>query len=222
MNKKSILLIILCALILSPFIFAIGDGKGITSYRQAIQNSTIKAKQSNEPNYVMRPKESLTVKEFMTLAAQHRIRRIEVYYIPWSSQGYGNHVYSEEALRNKEFYSKSIINTFLTEDLSTIKLELKEFTLDPDPVYLRFPDYRLGFVAQDNSGRELTISFVYDAPVMSINGTQYRTDHKLVASVINFLPHKSYQRINKELVYFWYFHGKGLYTQKNEQDKKDR
>ncbi len=63
MNKKSTLLIILCALILSPFIFAIGDGEGITSYQQAFQNSIIKAKQSNETNYVMRPKEFLPVKD---------------------------------------------------------------------------------------------------------------------------------------------------------------
>jgi hypothetical protein len=217
-NKKSILLIILCALILSPFIFAIGDGKGVTSYEQAFQNFTAKAKQSNETNYVMRPK------EFIKKAELHRIKRIEVYYVPWSILFCYQQPFSEEALRNKAFYDKSIINNPNPEDLSTIKLELEEITPGPDPAhldpaYIRFPDFRLGFVAQDDSGRELTLSFLYNAPVMSVNGKQYITSPKLVASVIDFLPHKSYERINKELVYIWY--GRGLsYIQKNEPDKK--
>jgi hypothetical protein len=178
---------------------------------------TIKAKQSNETNYVMRPKELLTVKEFMTLAAQHRIKRIEVYYSPWTDLRYGAYVSSEERLRNKDFHSKSIIKDPFT-DLSTIKQELEELTPIPTPI--RRPDYRLGFVAQDTSGRELTISFVYHAPVMSVNGKQYRTRPKLVASVINFLPHTSYEFINKELVYILFSRSSYFYNQKNEPDKK--
>jgi hypothetical protein len=224
MNKKSILLIILCALILSPFIFAIGDGNNVTSYEQAFQDYTAKVKQSNETNYIMRPKELLTVKQFIKKAELFRIRRIEVYYSSWSSGFYGGYGYSEEGLRN-EFDSKSIINNPYPQVLSTIKLELEKFTLDPDPAHLdpahiRFPDYRLGFVAQDNSGRVLTISFVYNAPLMSVNGIQYIASPELVASVINFLPHTSYDLIYKELVYSWY--GRGLsYIQKNEPDKSN-
>ncbi|MHC4084185.1 MAG: hypothetical protein ACYSWZ_05385 [Planctomycetota bacterium] len=219
MNKKSILLIILCALILSPLIFEIVDGKGVTYPKQAFQDFTFKAKQSNETNYVMRPKEFLTVKEFIKLAELHRIQRIEVYYSLWSSMTHPPY-YSEVGFRNKGFYSKSIINNPNPEELSTIKLELEEFPPDTDPVYIRFPDYRLGFVAQDNSGRELTISFVRDVPVMSVNGTPYRASPELVASVIDFLPHTSYELINKELVYSWYGHGLS-YIQKNEPGKSN-
>lgn len=189
----------------------------MTSYEQAFQNSTVKAKQSNETDYVTRPKELLTVNEFIKLAELHRIQRIEVYYSPWSSHFYGNYVYSEEGLRNKEFHSKSIIKDPFT-DLSIIKLELEKLTPIPTPTYR--PDYRLGFVAQDSSGRELTISFVHNMPVMSVNGKQYRTRPKLVASVINFLPHTSYEFINKELVYVWFSRCSYLYKQKNEPGKK--
>ncbi|MHC4083947.1 MAG: DUF4187 domain-containing protein [Planctomycetota bacterium] len=181
---------------------------------------TIKAKQSNETNYVMKPKEILpakeilTVKEFIKLADSHRIQRIEVYYSFWCSTQYPS---SEVTFRNKWFDSKSIINNPHPKELSPIKQELEKFTPDQDPVYIRFPDYRLGFVAQDDSGRELTISFVYNMPVMSVNGKLYRTSPELVTSVIDFLPHKSYDRINKELVYIWY--GRGL---KNVPDKKER
>ena len=79
MNKNSILLIILCGLILSPFIFAFGDEKSITSPQQAIHNYTIKANQSNEVDYVTRPKELLTIKEFIKLSESYmKIKRIEV------------------------------------------------------------------------------------------------------------------------------------------------
>ena len=117
------------------------------------------------------------------------------------------------------FYSKSIINNPHPKELSTIKLELEGLPLIPDSRYIRFPKYRLGFFAQDNSGRELTISFACDAPVMSVNGKQYRASPHLVASVIDFLPHKSYERINKEIVLFWFSHGMHWYTQKNEPGK---
>ena len=225
MNKKSILLIILCGLILSPFIFAIGDGNSVTSYEQAFQNFTAKAKQSNETNCVMRPKEYLTVKEFIKLADSHRIQRIEVYYIPWAILFYSHKPFSEKVLRNKAFYDKSITNNPNPEDLSTIILELEDITPGPDPAhldpaYIRFPDYRLGFVAQDDSGREFTLSFVYNAPVMSVNGTRYRASPELLASVIDFLPHESYRRINQELVLFWFSRVSLLYQQYNEQDKK--
>jgi hypothetical protein len=217
MNKKSILLIILCALILSPLILAIGEGQGETSPEQDARSLTIKAKQSNETNYVKRPKEFLTVKDFIKLAELHRIQRIEVYYSRWTALRYGNWVHNEEELRNKEFHSKSIIKDPFT-DLSTIKVELEELIPIPTPIYR--PDYRLGFVAQDTRGRELILSFVYDKPVMSVNGKQYRASPKLVASVINFLPHTSYDRINKELVLFWHARISSLYKQKNEPGRK--
>jgi hypothetical protein len=216
MNKKNILLIILYALILSPFIFAIGDGKGITTYQQAIQNSTIKAKQSNETDYVIGPKELLTGKEFLDFGEIHTV---EVYYTSWSSHF---HLYpppSEEAFRYNEFETKSIIKCACTMvEFSNIRKALAEITLVP--MQIVHPDYRLAFVAKDGNGRELTISFVHNAPVMSINGTQYRTDPKLVASVIDFLPHNSYQEINKELAYLYYSRMR-THNQKNELGKSN-
>jgi hypothetical protein len=216
MKKKNILLIILCALILSPLIFAIGDGKSITSYEQAFQIYTIKAKQSNETDYVIGPKELLTVKEFLDFGEIHTV---EVYYTSWSSHFHSYPPPSEEAFRYNEFETKSIIKCACTMvEFSNIRKALAEITLVP--MQIVHPDYRLAFVAKDGNGRELTISFVHNAPVMSINGTQYRTDPKLVASVIDFLPHTSYDRIYKELVYSWY--GRGLsYIQKNEQGKSN-
>ncbi len=125
MNKKSVLLIILCALILSPFIFAIGDGNNVTSYEQAFQDFTVKAKQSNETNYVMRPKECLTVKEFIKVEL-FRIQRIEVYYIPWTWMTH--FPYSEEALR--DHVAKRVTKNPSVKHLSDIKKALEEFPLE--------------------------------------------------------------------------------------------
>ena len=99
MNKKSISLIILCALILSPFIFAIGDGKGMTSPEQAVQSITVKGKQPNETDNVM------TIKEFIKQIESGNIKMVEVYYFSWTAFPY--FPISEEALRNKAFDAKS-------------------------------------------------------------------------------------------------------------------
>jgi len=190
----------------------------MTYPKKAVQDYTFKARQYNETNDIMRPKELLSVEEFRTLAAQHRIRRIEVDYVPWSILFCYQQPFSEEALRNKEFYAKSIMKNPYPMHLSDIKKALEEFPLDK--MQIDSPDFRLGFAAQDSYGRELTISFAYNQPVMSINGTQYKTKPELAASVIDLLPHKSYERINKELVYFWYGQGLSLGAQKNEQGIK--
>jgi hypothetical protein len=218
MNKKSILLIILCALILSTFIFAIGSGKSVTSYEQAIQNLYVKAKQFNETDYIMRPKEFMTVKEFLKQIESGKIQMVEVYYIPWAMMTHFS--YSEEALRNNAFGdAKRVIKNPSNKHLSDINKALEEYTLDK--MQSDSPDYRLGFLAKDYRGRVLTISVVYNEPVMSINGTQYRTDPKLVASIIELLPHKSYRRINKELVLWWYSQNMHWYKRYNEQDKNN-
>ena len=214
MKKKSILLIILCGLILSPFIFAIGDGNNVTSHEQAVQSLYVKAKQFNETDYVMRPKEFLTVKEFLKQIELGHITMVEVYYIPWT---WMTLPYSEEALRNH--VAKRVMKNPSDKHLSEIKEALEEFPLEK--MQINSPDYRLGFVAKDCSDRVFTISVVYHAPVMSINGTQYKTKPKLVASIIELLPHKSYRRINKDLVFFWHFGNMRPYTQKNEPDKSN-
>jgi len=212
MKKKSILLIILCVAILSPFIFAIGDGKDMASPEKAIQSSTVKGKQINETDNVM------TVKEFIKQIESGKIKMVEVYYYSWTALPY--FPISEVALRNKAFDAKSTMKFTSGRHFSTIKKALEGLPLYK--MQIESPDYRLGFVAHDRSGRVITLSFIYNVPVVSINGKQYKTSPELVSSVIDFLPHKSYQDINKELVYFWYCHGLSLGTQNNEQGEKDR
>ena len=101
---------------------------------------------------------------------------------------------------------------------STIKKALEGLPLYK--MQIESPDYRLGFVAHDRSGRVITLSFIYNVPVVSINGKQYKTSPELVSSVIDFLPHKSYQDINKELVMHWHSQFMLSYIRNNEPDKK--
>jgi hypothetical protein len=189
----------------------------VTSHGQAVQNLYVKAKQFNETDYIMRPKEFMTVKEFLKQIELGKIHKVEIYYISW---GMTTHFpYSEEALR--DHVAARVMKNPSVKHLSTIKLELEGITPVPKQAYS--PDYRLGFVAHDCSGRVLTISFVYNQPVMSINGTQYIIRPKLVASVIELLPHKSYQEINNAIVhlYYWQYKYMWSHTQNNEQDKSN-
>ena len=82
MNKKSVLLIILCALILTPFIFAIGEDKdcpGALSKREGLS-----AQQA--------------VDDFLDKLSQWKITKIEVYYLNWSTLTF--FAVSEHALLN--------------------------------------------------------------------------------------------------------------------------
>jgi hypothetical protein len=179
----------------------------VTSHEQAVQSLYVKAKQFNETDIRM------TVKEFLKQIESGKIHMVEVYYIPWTSM---THPYSEEALRYH--VAPRVTKNPSAKHLSDIKNALEEFPLVKMQIDL--PDYRLGFVAKDYSDRELTISFVHNLPVMSINGTQYKTKPKLVASIIELLPHESYRRINKELVFFWHLGNMRSYKLYNEPDKK--
>ena len=219
MNKKSILLItVSSALFLFVFLCCFGcapatESEYVTSHEQAVQNLYVKAKQFNETDYIIRPKEFMTVKEFLKQIETGHISKVEVYYIPWAMMSH--FPYSEEALR--DHVAARVIKNPSNKHLSDIKKALEEYTLDK--MQSDSPDYRLGFLAKDYRGRVLTISVVYNQPVMSINGTQYRTEPKLVASVIELLPHESYRSINQELVFFWHIQNMRWYKRYNEQDK---
>ena len=187
MNKKSILLMILCALILSPFIFAIGDGTDMASPQQAVD-------------------------DFLDILVNYKVSRIEIYYSSWTAKHWAP-ICLENDLINKRRDLKIVayvggIELFEEHFLRNLERILREFKFTRIQPGMR--DFRLGYLFYSGDKEVLRIFFSTDDPAMSINGISYKIDLELIRLFFSFLPPQARDEIDRALLQYWLRSGTSL------------
>ena len=189
MKKKSILLIILCALILSSLIFAIGEDKdcsGALSKRECLSAQQV-------------------VQDFLDKLSKWKITKIEVYYVHWSTVT--SIAVSEHALLNNHCDYKVRVRDCppprLSNRSSKIDKALREFRFERAEA--KYLDYRIGFLFYAGDEEVMRLFFAKNVPAVKINGEQFSTSVQLMESLTPLLPHDAYQGMRWGMVESWQF-----------------
>jgi hypothetical protein len=195
MNKKSALLIILCALILSPFIFAIGEDKdysGALSKREGLA-----AHQA--------------VDDFLDLSVKYQVSRIEIYYSSWTAKHWRPTFFEDELINKQrdlkviEYAPQIAFQVHFLRNLERILREFKFTRIQPDT-----RDFRLGCLFYSGDKEVLRIFFSTDDPAMFINGISYKIDLELIRLFFSLLPPQARDEIDRAMLQYWVRSGTSL------------
>lgn len=142
-----------------------------------------------------------TVKIFIKNAQKGDIVKIEVFYYCWTMRTASS--ISEIELKKTGYDFKTVLQKPRETHLQEVIQSLGSFAFIEEKAGNYPHDHRLGFTAYNKNGEILNISFVYNVPIVKINGVYYRTEVELLRSVMEFLPYMAHKEIrNAFLMYY--------------------
>lgn len=138
------------------------------------------------------------VESFLKQLAEHRITRIEVYYRTFYLLTEGPAA-TENVLRDYCYGYKVIA---MDPNLAEVAKSLREFKFEKSD--WGTPDFRWGCVFYaDNENKEALRLFFPPAPVVAVNGIEYKATPELIRSLMQFLPVEAYKEMNEFIENWW-------------------
>ncbi len=123
------------------------------------------------------------------------VTKLEVYYQPWSMW---TQPLTIAELCDQSWKYRVTIRFPSVRHVEEILRDLKLTRVQSDP-----GDYKLACVFHVDGQKPLTLAFANNTPVVSINGEPFESSHRLLMSVLNFIPKGAHDELFEQFVGDW-------------------
>lgn len=163
---------------LAPLLIAVVMGSFVSMAAQPDENTTQRA-----------------VESFLKKLDDHKITRIEVYYMSWNELTRIS--ITEDFLRDNHYDYKVIA---MKPDISEAGKALRELKFEK--IDWKSFDFRWGCVFYSDNEEVLRLFFP-TAPMVAVNGAGYKATPGLIKSLTHFLPVEAYKEMNDFIQKNW-------------------